>query len=110
MGAVERLQGEVGFKNLKGGYLHQYKSHPIYGIGIPGLNKQWHCRGLVFDPEDQVTEIKRLECGELTFATKRQAEDHGLDVCKKWLDDQSEASVSSSPTASLPAKTGALAL
>ncbi|MSP38463.1 MAG: hypothetical protein EXR70_08240 [Deltaproteobacteria bacterium] len=69
--------------------MHQYKNHPIYGIGIPGRDNEWHCRGLVFDPIDQVTEIKRFDFAELSFATKQEAEDHGLDVCKKWLDDPS---------------------
>jgi len=88
--------------------MHQYKSHPIYGIGIPGLRKEWHCRGLIFDADDKVTEIKRLECAELTFTTKRQAEEHGLEVCKKWLDDPTGATEPSSPRALSPAKTGAL--
>jgi hypothetical protein len=57
---------------------------------------------LIFDPADQVTEIKRLECAELIFATKSQAEEHGLDLCKKWLDEQSGGSDSSSLTRSAP--------
>jgi hypothetical protein len=84
--------------------MNQYKSHPIYGIAIPGLAKAWHCRGLIFDPDDQVTEIKRLDCAELAFATKKQAEQHGLDLCKKWLDDQFGRTESSSPTSSAPMK------
>jgi hypothetical protein len=90
--------------------MHQYKSHPVYGIGIPGLDKQWHCRGLIFDPDDKVTEIKRLECAELTFATKRKAEAHGLKLCEKWIDEQSGASESSSLTLSAPLKAGASAI
>jgi hypothetical protein len=90
--------------------MHQHKSHPIYGIGIPGLDKQWHCRGLIFNPDDKVTEIKRLECGELTFATKKKAEEHGLELCEKWIDEQSGASESSSLTIPAPLKAGAIAI
>jgi hypothetical protein len=90
--------------------MHQYKSHPVYGIGIPGLDKQWHCRGLIFDPDDKVTEIKRLECAELTFATKRKAEAHGLKLCEKWIDEQSDGRDSSSLTLSAPLKAGASAI
>ncbi len=90
--------------------MHQHKSHPIYGIGIPGLDKQWHCRGLIFDPDDKVTEIKRLECAELTFATKKKAEEHGLELCENWIDEQGGASDSSSPTRSAPLKAGASAI
>jgi hypothetical protein len=88
--------------------MNQYKSHPIYGIAIPGLAKAWHCRGLIFDPDDKVTELKRLECGELTFATKKRAEEYGLDLCKKWLDEQYGRTESSVPTNPVPLKSNAL--
>ena len=68
--------------------MHQYNNHPIYGIGIRGPEKKWYCRGLIFDHEDQVTEMKRLECPELTFATKKKAEEHALKLCKRWIDEQ----------------------
>ena len=87
--------------------MYQYKSHPVYGIGVRGAGKEWHCRGLIFDPDDKVTEIKRLECAELTFATKRKAEAHGLKLCEKWIDEQSGGSDSSSRTVSAPLKAGA---
>ena len=89
--------------------MHRYNNHPIYGIGIHGSGKKWNCRGLIFDPEDQVTEIKRLECPELAFATKREAEEHGLELCKKWINEQG-GSESSSIADSTPAKAGALGL
>jgi len=90
--------------------MHQYNDHPIYGIGICGREKKWHCRGLIFDSEDKVTEIRRLECTELTFATKRKAEEHALKLCKQWIDEQGSGIDSSSPTQSAPLKAGALAL
>lgn len=90
--------------------MYQYKSHPVYGIGVQGAGKEWHCRGLIFDPDDKVTEIKRLECAELTFATKRKAEEHGRKLCEKWIDEQSGGSDSSSLTLSAPLKAGASAI
>ena len=90
--------------------MHRYNNHPIYGIGILGTEKKWICRGLIFDSEDQVTEIQRLECPELTFATKRKAEDYGLELCKKWINEQSGEIESSSLADSPLAKAGAVAL
>lgn len=90
--------------------MHQYNNHPIYGIGVRGAGKEWHCRGLIFDPEDKVTEIKKLECPELTFVTKRKAEEHALKLCKTWIDEQSGKIESNSLTNSAPLKAGAIAI
>jgi hypothetical protein len=70
----------------------QYKDHPIYGIGIRAAGHGWHCRGLIYDPNDKVTQIKKLEHGELTFKTAVKAEAHGLKLCKTWIDEQSAGS------------------
>lgn len=83
--------------------MREYNEHPIYGIGVRGTGKEWFCKGLVFDAEDKVTEIKTLECSELPFATKKQAEDHGLKLCKSWIDEQRAGSESAAPP-----KTGAI--
>ena len=90
--------------------MHQYKNHPVYGIAVRGAGKEWHCRGLIFDPQDKVTEMKRLECAELTFATKRKAEEHALKLCKIWIDEQSGEIESNRLTNSAPLKAGALAI
>lgn len=90
--------------------MHQYNNYPIYGIAIRAPGKKWNCRGLIFDRDDQVTEIKRLECPELTFATKRKAEEHALELCKKWIKERSSGSESSGIPDSAPVKAGALAL
>ena len=87
----------------------QYNDHPIYGIGVRGTGKEWYCKGLIFDPDDKVTGIKSLECAELTFATKKKAEEHALKLCKIWIDEQRgkiEAS-SLTPSASLKADASA---
>jgi hypothetical protein len=90
--------------------MNRYNNHPIYGIGVRGSGKEWYCRGLIFDPEDNVTEIKRLECAELSFATKGKAEENALKLCKQWIDEQRGGIDSRSLTPSAPLKTGALAL
>jgi hypothetical protein len=43
---------------------------------------------LIFDPDDKVTEVKSLEHAELTFPSKKKAEDHALKLCKIWIDEQ----------------------
>ena len=68
--------------------MRQYNDHPVYGIAVRGAGKAWNCRGLIFDPEDKVTEIKRLDCANLSFATKKIAEAHALKLCKTWIDEQ----------------------
>ena len=90
--------------------MHQYNNHPIYGIGIHGPEKNWYGRGLIFDAEDKVTQIKRLECPELTFATKKKAEEHALKLCKGWIDEQRDRIESTSGTHSAPVKAGAIAI
>jgi len=94
----------------KGGCMHQYNNHPIYGIGTRGPDKKWYGRGLIFDAEDKVTELKRLECPELAFAKKKKAEEHALKLCKSWIEEQRGRIDSSSRPDSVPLKTGALAL
>ncbi len=90
--------------------MSQYKGHPIYGIGVRGAGKEWHCRGLIFSSEDKVTELKKLDCPELTFKTRSKAEAHALKLCEKWIDLQSGEIESSSPTKSVPVKDRTLAM
>lgn len=90
--------------------MSQYNNHPVYGIGVRGFGKEWYCKGLIFDPDDKVTEIKSLERTELTFATKKEAEDHALKLCKIWIDEQKGKIESSSPTPSAPLKANASAI
>ncbi len=67
----------------------QYKDHPIYGLGRRGIGKAWLCRGLVYNADDKVTQIKKLERAELSFATEKKAQAHALQLCKTWIDEQS---------------------
>jgi hypothetical protein len=70
-----------------------YKGHPIYGVAVPASEARWLARGLVFDPDlNQTIEIQRLQCAaDLTFKAKHQAEEHGLTLCRDWIDEQSSA-------------------
>jgi len=87
-----------------------YKNYPIYGIGVRGAGKDWHCQGLIFNAEDKVTEIKKLECAELIFATKSKAEAHGLKLCKAWIDTENGETEPNSPTNSASLKDRPLAI
>ena len=68
----------------------RYKGYPIYGIAVPTIEHSWSSRGLVFDrDQNQTIEIQRIECSaELTFKRKQLAEDHGLKLCRSWIDEQ----------------------
>jgi len=70
--------------------MRPYKNHPIYGIAIPKTGNLWHPRGLVFGRDENSTiEIKRLESFDLTFTTKKETEEHALNLCRAWIDEQS---------------------
>ena len=73
--------------------MNQYKGYPIYGVAIPAGEHGWCSRGLIFDRDQtQTIEIKRLESPvELNFKAKRQAEEHGLKLCREWIDEQAAA-------------------
>jgi hypothetical protein len=69
--------------------MKSYKQHPIYGIAVSEPGKRWRPKGLVFATDLNCTlEIKRLEPADLTFATKKKAEEHALTLCKAWIDAQ----------------------
>jgi hypothetical protein len=66
--------------------MSRYKEHPIYGAAVPAPENRWYSRGLVFDRDlNQTIEVKRIESNR-TFKTKNQAEKHGLELCKAWVD------------------------
>jgi hypothetical protein len=73
--------------------MRPYKNHPIYGIAVPKPGKLWQPRGLVFATDENSTiEIKRLESTDLTFATKKEAEEHALSLCRAWIDEHGSES------------------
>jgi hypothetical protein len=70
--------------------MKQYKGYPIYGIAVRAPERGWCSRGLVFDRDlTQTIEIKRIETAvDLTFKAKQKAEEHGLKLCRDWIDEQ----------------------
>jgi hypothetical protein len=73
--------------------MSRYKEHPIYGVAVPAPEHRWYSRGLVFDRDlNQTIKIKRLESKRRIFKTKKQAEQHGLDLCKAWVDKRPDPS------------------
>jgi hypothetical protein len=83
--------GQKGATTMK-----QYKGHPIYGVAVSAPEHRWISRGLVFDPDlNQTVEIQRIQCpDDLSFQAKRQAEEHGLKLCRDWIDEQASAAIS----------------
>ena len=77
----------------EGETMKQYKGYPIYGIAVPAPGRRWCSRGLVFDKDlTQTIEIKRIQsAAELLFEGKQQAEEHGLKLCRDWIDEQTSA-------------------
>lgn len=75
--------------------MKQYKGHPVYGIAVPAPGRRWFSRGLVFDRDlNQTIEVQRLETStELTFEARRHAEEHGLKLCRDWVDEQAAVSI-----------------
>ncbi len=69
--------------------MKSYKQHPIYGIAVSEPGKLWRPKGLVFATDlNSTLEIKRLEPANLTFTTKKEAEERALQLCKAWIDAQ----------------------
>jgi hypothetical protein len=69
--------------------MQPYKQHPIYGIAVSQPGRLWRPKGLVFATDLNLTlEIKSLEPANLTFTTKKKAEEHALKLCKAWIDAQ----------------------
>jgi hypothetical protein len=83
--------------------MKHYKGHPVYGLAVPQDEKRWSSRGLVFDPDlNQTVAIQRIDSAtDLTFKTKHRAEEHGLILCKEWIDGQAQ-SVTQEPLATKP--------
>ena len=59
------------------------------GAAVPAAEHRWYSRGIVFDRDlNQTIEIKRIESTARAFKTKKQAEEHALELCKNWIDKQ----------------------
>ena len=77
--------------------MQPYKKHPIYGIAVSEPGNMWRPKGLVFATDLNCTlELKRLEPSDSLFATKKEAEDQALKLCKAWIDENESESASAS--------------
>ena len=66
--------------------MRNYKRYQISGMAMPDAKTGWYARGIVFDNQPEtVTEIKRLECRDLRFNSKRKANKMALELCKAWV-------------------------
>ena len=79
-----------GFSRERRRPMKRHKDHPVYGVAVPSPKKGWYSRGLVFDRDlTRTIAIKRLEGPtDSPFKSKQQAEEHGLKLCKEWIDKQ----------------------
>jgi hypothetical protein len=67
----------------------RYKDYPIHANAEPTNTGAWCAVGIVYAPADvPTTELKRLHTGGvIIFPTEKEAEEHGLALCKAWIDD-----------------------
>jgi hypothetical protein len=66
--------------------MQHYKNHPIYGFAISERGMLWHSRGVIFDPKHPAREIKRLECRDVIWLSREEAEEQALTLCRAWID------------------------
>jgi hypothetical protein len=66
--------------------MQHYKNHPIYGFAVLERGMLWHSRGVVFDPKHPTREIKRLECRDVIWLSREEAEEQALTLCRAWID------------------------
>jgi len=68
--------------------IEQYKGFLIDGSAVPtfATGFDWYSQGIVLRPGrlSSIVEVKRLE-GPI-FNSKEAAEEHGLELCKDWID------------------------
>jgi hypothetical protein len=83
----------------------EYKGYFIFGYALrvdPTSSDRWRSRGSVYtgrsfgrharwstNAKDGSVLIKSLD-GSVIFESQRAAQDHGLELCKKWIDEKSE--------------------
>jgi hypothetical protein len=71
---------------------YDYRGYVIGAWARPELRKGSTSIGVVYkrDKFGSIIQVQRIE-GDL-FASKEQAEHYGLELCKEWIDKQSEFS------------------
>lgn len=68
--------------------IERYKDFLISGSAVPtfATGFEWHSQGIVLRPArlGSIVEVKRIQ-GPI-FNSKEAAEQHGLELCKDWID------------------------
>ena len=71
----------------------EYKGYLIFGNALRvdlTSSDRWRSRGSVYtNAKEGSVLIKSLD-GSVIFESQRAAQDHGLELCKKWIDEKSE--------------------
>ena len=74
--------------------IEQYKGFLIDGSAVPAFATgfDWYSQGIVLRPGrlSSIVEVKRLQ-GQI-FNSKEEAEQHGLQLCKDWIDKRLDPS------------------
>jgi hypothetical protein len=67
---------------------YEYNGYVIAGWARPELTKGCTAVGVVYERDNfgSLIQVQRIE-GTL-FKNKEQAEQHGLELCKEWIDNQ----------------------
>jgi hypothetical protein len=72
------------------GHTERYSGFLIDGSALPtfATGFAWYSQGTVFRPgrRGEIVEVKRIK-GSI-FNSKDAAEQHGLKLCKRWIDKQ----------------------
>jgi hypothetical protein len=74
--------------------IEQYKGFLIDGSAVPtfATGFDWYLQGIILRPGrlSSIIEVKRIE-GPI-FNSKEAAEEHGLELCKDWIDKRLDPS------------------
>jgi len=72
--------------------MEHYKGYWVSGSALLtyGYGNKWYARGAVsiVEPSRRTIDIKRFEPSEI-FTSKEEAEAHGLELAKAWVDERS---------------------
>jgi len=67
-----------------------YKGYLIYGLAmlVHTNSREWYSQGEVcmLTPRNSLIEVKRIS--GLIFGTEEEAKQHGLKLCKTWIDQR----------------------
>jgi hypothetical protein len=67
---------------------YEYRCYVISAWARPEATNGFTSVGIVYDRDEfgTIIQVQRIE-GEL-FKTRKQAEQHGIELCKEWIDKQ----------------------